>query len=52
MQYAPPSLPPLLVFVIGDEVEMGDANGNDDMSGDGVPMARKDLVAEGIRIAV
>jgi hypothetical protein len=43
---------PLVVFVVGHEVEAGDADGNDDMSGDSIPMARKDLVADGIRIAL
>ena len=42
----------LVVFVIGHEVEVGDADGNDDMSGDSIPMARKDLVAEGTCIAL
>ena len=39
-------------LVVGHEVEMGDADGNDDVNGDGTVEARDDLVADGDLAAV
>ena len=47
-QHALASLAPLPVLVVGHEVKVGDAQGDDDMNPDGVLEAREDLVAEGI----
>ena len=42
---------PLLGLVVRQEVEMGDANGNDEVDGDTALEARLDLVAEGVLAA-
>jgi hypothetical protein len=49
--HAPLSLTQLSLLVVGHEVKMRDAHGDDDMNPDGVPDMREDLVAESILIA-